>query len=405
MRLSFVFARRYLLSRKSLSVINIISRVSIFAVGIPVAAMVILLSVFNGFEEMVRGMYGSFDPDLTVLPAQGKMFERADLPPDKLGGIDGLAAFSYLLEEPVLLEYRGRQAIATLRGVDSGYKEVVPMEELIVSGEYELRHGDMEQLVVGQGIAYDLGIRTTFYQPVTVYYPRRGSFSSLLPLDAASRERAFPGGVFALDAQTDGQYVFATLAFMERLLDCPGSVSRIDIRLNEGVSPEKVRAELVRTAGDRFRILTRNEQHAALYRMMNYEKWAIFFITLLVLVISSFSIVGSLLMLILDKQGDIRTLLTMGADVRFVRGIFVREGMLITVAGTAGGLLLGLAFCLVQQQFGLIKIGAETFLMDSYPVRIEWTDLAGIVVTVIAVNYAIVQTTVAGMLPRSIIRI
>ena len=181
-RISSLFARRYLSSRGSLSVINIISRVSIFAVGVPVAAMVILLSVFNGFDGLVKSMYGVFDPELVVVPAEGKVFDIASVDEEAFAEA-GVESFSYLLEENVLLEYRGRQTTARLRGVDERYEGVVPVRETIAYGDYELRFGDMEQAVVGQGLAYDLGVKTALYDPLNVYAVRRGEYSSLLPID------------------------------------------------------------------------------------------------------------------------------------------------------------------------------------------------------------------------------
>lgn len=400
-RLASLFARRYFASRNSLSVINIIAKVSVFAVGVPVAAMVILLSVFNGFDGLVRSMYNVFDPDLMVVPAEGKTFETAAVE-GRMASAEGVVAYSFVLEESVLFEYRGRQAAGRLRGVDDRYGLVVPVQGTISYGEYELRYGDMEQAVVGQGIAYVLGVRTALYDPLHIYAARRGDYSPLLPIDGYSRGSLFPEGIFRLDAETDGTYVFCTLEFAQQLLDYEGRASAVAVR-TEG-RPEAVRKELSEALGDEFRVLTRYEQKASMYRILKVEKLGIFIISLFVLVIASFSIVGSLVMLILDKKEDIRILFTMGADVRFVRRIFVSEGMLIGAMGTAGGLCVGLAFAWAQQQFGFIKMGAASFLVDAYPVAVQGTDLVAIAVTALTVTWLINRLTVGRMIPRTAIR-
>lgn len=402
-RIVTLFARRYLLSRNSLSVINIISKVSIFAVGIPVAAMVILMSVFNGFDNLVKGMYTVFDPDLLVVPAEGKTFSMDEIQAEALHA-EGVEDFSFVLEESVLLQYRGRQATARLRGVDASYDRVVPVRDVVYRGDYELRFGDMEQAVVGQGIAYDLGIRTALFDKLYVYAARRGEYSSLLPVDGYKVDGIFPAGIFSLDAETDRTYVLTTLEFAQNLLDYPDRASAIAVNTGDA-RQETVRKRLAAELGDEFNVMTRYEQKASMYRIMKLEKLGIFFICLLVLVVASFSIVGSLVMLILDKRPDVRIMFTMGADVKFVRRIFVGEGMLISAIGTAGGLVVGLLFSLVQQYFKLIKIGAPTFVVDAYPVLVRPLDIVAIAFASMVVTWVINELTVRRMIPKSSIRI
>ena len=402
-RIVTLFARRYLLSRNSLSVINIISKVSIFAVGIPVAAMVILMSVFNGFDNLVKGMYTVFDPDLLVVPAEGKTFSMDEIPAEALYA-EGVEGFSFVLEESVLLQYRGRQTTARLRGVDASYDRVVPVRDVVYRGDYELRFGDMEQAVVGQGIAYDLGIRTALFDKLYVHAARRGEYSSLLPVDGYKVDGIFPAGIFSLDAETDRTYVLTTLEFAQNLLDYPNRASAIAVNTGDA-RQETVRKRLAAELGDEFNVMTRYEQKASMYRIMKLEKLGIFFISLLVLVIASFSIVGSLVMLILDKRPDVRIMFTMGADVKFVRRIFVGEGMLISAIGTAGGLVVGLLFSLVQQYFKLIKIGAPTFVVDAYPVLVRPLDIVAIAFASMIVTWVINELTVRRMIPKSSIRI
>jgi lipoprotein-releasing system permease protein len=400
-RLSTVFARRYYASKKSHSVINIISRVSSFAVGIPVAAMVVLLSVFNGFDDLIRGMSREFDPDLLITLREGKTFADSLLDSGSLLDIEGVEAASRVLEDNALLEYRGRQFIATLRGVDSAYFRVTDIGKLIVADDY-VRNipDDVPQGIFGSGVAYNLGIRTALYDLVNVYVPRRGSFSSLMPLENYSEDSLYPSEFFTLDAETDGKYVIAPIEFARALFDYPAANSQIMIRLRPDANPEKTAAAISERIGERFSVLTRAQQKASFYRIMAYEKWGIFIIALMVLVIASFSIVGSLVMLIIDKRDDIRTMVSMGADTRLLRSIFMKEGMLLGSAGALFGLIFGVALCWAQQSFGLITIPADTFLVSAYPVSMQWQDIAVVALSFVAVNYIIAKFTTVRMIRR-----
>lgn len=404
-RLQALFARRYLFSRKSHSVINIISAVSSFAVGVPVAAMVILLSVFNGFEGLVKSMFRDFDPDIAVVAAEGKVFDADGVGRGRLLAVPGVGEVSMVLEDNALLEYRGRQFIATVRGVDSLYGSVVPIEDMVVEGEYEPWFGDMMQVLVGQGVAYNLGVRTALYDPIKVYVPRRGSFSTLLPIDFYREKEVFPSGIFALDAETDTKYVITPIEFTRALFDYPGKVSALAVKIRPGADADKVAAALRAELGGDFKVLTRYQQKASLYQIMTYEKWGIFVIILMVLVIASFSIIGSLVMLIIDKRGDMRTLVSMGGSVGFLRGIFVREGMMVSLMGAGGGMVFGLLLCWLQTAFGLVKIPADTFLIDAYPVVVKVSDMVAVAVCFTVVCYIITKFTVVRMIPRSDIRI
>ena len=383
-RLPLFFARRYLFSRKSHSVINIISGVSAFSVAVPVMAMVVLLSVFNGFEGLIKTMYRSFDPDLAIMPARGQVFATDSVPRDELLRIDGVREVSYSLDGNALLEYRGHQFFGMIRGVDSLYAEVVPVDSMTVEGQYRLRFGDMPEAFVGQGVASALGVRTGLSSPITVYVPRRGRVSPLLPYSFYRQQPVFPSGVFALEAEIDGEYVFVPLDFAQRLFD-------YSARAKEAV------AECL---GNDFRVLTRYEQKESFYRIMTYEKWGIYFIILLVLLVASFSLIGSLAMLIIDKRKDIRTLMTLGADVPLLRKIFVSEGMMVYLLGAAGGLVLGLALALGQQHFGWLKLSGQTFLLDAYPVEVHAADLVWITLTFVVMSYLISSLTVRAMIPR-----
>jgi lipoprotein-releasing system permease protein len=390
------FARRFLFSPKSHSVINIISRVSMVAVGIPVAAMVILVSVFNGIDRLVRNLYNDFDPDIVILPAEGKVFTPDSLARGSIAELDGVAATSYVLEESALIEYHDRQATVTLRGVDSLFCEVVPIENMIVAGAWI-----SDSATIGQGVAYNIGISLMYSDEIKFYAPRRGSYSSLLPINSFSIAEISLDAIFALDADTDSQYVLVPLDFTQQLFDYEGRVSALMVRFAEGVHAKKLKKQIEAAVGDNFKVLDRYQLKASMYRIMKYEKWAVFFIGLLVLVIASFSIIGSLLMLIIDKRAGIRTLGAVGAPMKMVRRIFVRQGMMIGLTGAVGGLVLGVVVCGVQQIWGVIPMPAATFLVESYPVLMKPLDIVAICMAFVGVIYIITIFTVRRAITKS----
>ena len=396
-----MFARRYLFSRKSHSIINIISGVSAFAVAIPIMAMVVLLSVFNGLEELVKNMYSLFDPDISVSAERGQVFGIDSVRTLNLENIDGIKAISFELDENVLFEYRGRQYIGEIKGVDSAFRDIVPIDSLVYEGNYEPYFGDFPQALVGQGIAYTLGIRRGLASPLNIYSPRRGTFGSLLPFETYNCMRIFPSGSFTLDSETDMKYVFVPLDFAQQLLEREGQASSMTVKLSERADPVSVKASLEKKMGPWFKILTRYEQKAEFYRIMSYEKWGIYLIIMLVLIVASFSMIGSLIMLIIDKKDDLQTIRTLGGDTKLIRSIFIREGFMIYGIGAFMGLAAGIVLCVIQQRYGIIGISAETFLIDAYPVKIKITDIIGIIISFTAVNYAITHITVGRMLPRN----
>lgn len=420
--LPYLFARRYLFSPHSRSVVNLISGLSVAAIAMPVAAMIILLSVFNGFEALVRSMYSAFDAHLTVTPRQGQTFAVSELDTAALrrigraggvaddgsaggvggvGGVGDIAALSYILEQSALLEHAGRQATATVRGVDDDYGEVFALGDAVTSGEWRVRLGDLDRLVIGQSMAYMLGIRSLADADVSVYAVRRGRFSSLLPLENYSRRTVPVGGAFSLDLETEKQYVLAPLRLAQELFDYPGRASSLVLRLSPGVDPIPAKKAVEAVVGAGFQVRTRDELRASFYRIMTYEKWGIFFIALLVLLIASFSVVGALSMLVVEKRGDIDTLAALGADRSLLRAIFRCEGYLICALGALCGVVLGVGASLAQQHLGLIEIPAETFLTKSYPVQFRLSDLWAVLCAFVPVATALCSLTVRSMIKNN----
>ncbi len=319
-------------------------------------------------------MYGEFDPEILITPARGKVFEQVP----NIEGIEGVVGVTQMLEQETMLLYRGQQREATIIGVDTLYDD---------------------QLVSGAGVAYDLGLNIHLMEPVEAFAPRKGGGTGIIPVDVYRRSELWPVRIFALDAETDGRYVLAPLESVRTLSGYLNGVSALGIKTDGRIG--EVQERLRERLGEGFRVQTQYEQKEALFTIMKYEKWGIFLIVLMVMVIASMAIVGSIVMLVIDKSGDIRTLRALGAREGFIRGIFVREGFLISGLGAAGGMALGLAVCWAQQAFGFVRIPARTFLVDSYPVIVQGIDLVLIAAAFFAVSFIIVRFTVRGAIKGS----
>lgn len=398
--LPLFIARRHLFSRKSHSVINLIAGVSVVAVAVPVMALVTILSFHNGLGEFIGKMYSEFDSELRVTPRQGQLFDPAGLR-GKIAALPEVAALSATAEQNVLLTYSDRQWIAVMRGVDSAYTDVVPIGQRMVQGKYRLRHGDLDEAVIGQGVAYALGVQTALPEPLQVYAIRPGSGSpSFLPTGLYKTARVRPAGIYALDEQTDSRYIFVPLEFARRLMGAGDKVSSLEIRLRDDVSPEAGKRVVAEVAGADFDVKTRFEQKETVYRMVAQEKWIIYLLLMFVVLIAALSLVGSVVMLAADKERDREMLLAMGGTPGLLRRIFAWEGALITACGVAAGLLLGVGFALLQQQVGIIKMAGDAFLMDAYPVRIEPSDLIVVAGGVLLLGTAVSALTAAGLIKR-----
>jgi len=387
--LPFFIARRYILSRKSHQVINIISWVSLAGIAVGTMALIVVLSVFNGFEHLVIGLMNTFDPDLEITPVQGKTFDPYTLPEDQMQRLPGVVSFARVIEENALMRYRGHQHIVTLKGVDESYVRSSPLDTLLLDGEFRLREGEVEQVVVGAGVAWflEMNIRDRM-SPAEIYIPRRGKGYSANPLDAFNRELVFPAGVFSVQQEFDTRYALVSLELMRRLLNYEREVTSIEVRLSEGTDEEEVKASMQALAGESFRVRDRMEQQETLYRIMRTERWAIFFILTFIVIIAAFNMVGSVSMLVIDKRKDLAVLWSLGANRALLRGIFLGQGVMLTLAGALAGLLAGAILCWLQQQFGLIRLGGTegSFVVDAYPVKMAFRDFLVVLVTVGAIG-------------------
>jgi lipoprotein-releasing system permease protein len=389
MNLSFYIARRYLLGKKSQNAINIISGISVIGVTVGTMALVIVLSVFNGFDQVVKSLFSTFDPDIRISAVEGKTFTPDPVAIQKIRSVPGVQALSEVLEETVLLLYGERQHIATIKGVDDSFQAVTGLDSMIYDGSMKLKDENRSYAVVGQGVAYSLGIGLNFINPMFVYsIDRKSRFNMAQPEESIRRDFIFPSGIFAIEQDFDSRYVITSIEFARKLLQYDNEVSSLEVKLDPEYETEEVQAEIISVLGKGFHVRNREQQNAVFYRVMKSEKWAIFLILTFILIIASFNIIGSLSMLIIDKKKDIETLRNMGAGKRLTERIFLVEGWLISCFGSILGLILGTGISWIQQRFGLIRLrGSGSFVIDAYPVKIESVDILLIWLTVLFIGF------------------
>ena len=383
----FFIARRYLFAKKSHNVINIISLISAIGITIGTAALVVVMSVFNGFVDLGESLYRISDSDLRITPTTGKVFIPQTSEFEKVRQLSGIASFAEVVEENVLLEYRGYQNVATIKGVDSAFLSTTNMWQAMVDGEFQLWHGDLEQAVIGRGIAYKLGIGIHFVDPLHVYAPKReGTISLINPQASLVSEYIFPAGIFAIEQSYDNAYLFVPIRFVRNLFDYTNEVSAIEIQLDKTVNADKIQQEIRKILGKDFVVKNRYEQQEIIFRMYKTEKAVVYSILLFMLLIISCNALGSLAMIIIEKKDDVFTLRSMGADDKMISRIFLLEGWMISLLGMIVGVIIGLLLAWAQQAFGLIAMPGN-FLVNAYPVSIHWSDVALIALTVVSIGY------------------
>ncbi|MCK4879209.1 MAG: FtsX-like permease family protein [Bacteroidales bacterium] len=386
--LSFYIAKRYLLGKKSQNAINIISGIAVLGITTGTMALVIVLSVFNGFDSVVKSLYNTFDPDIQISAKEGKTFSPDPATTQAVLSLPGVFALSEVLEGNVLLLYNERQHIATVKGVDEAFRDVSGLDSMIYDGEMKLKDRNRAYAVVGQGVAYSLGIGLSFIDPLFIYtIDRKARINMSQPEESIRRDFIYPSGIFAIEQEYDSRYIICPIEYVRELLSYQEEVTHLEVKLDPLFPAEEVQKEIMTLMGEGFHVKNREQQNELFYRVMKTEKWAIFLILTFILIIASFNIIGSLSMLIIDKKKDILTLRNMGAGTKLIKQIFLVEGWLISVLGSVTGLFLGTAISWIQQRFGVIKLtGSGSFIIDAYPVQIEVIDICLIWVTVLFIG-------------------
>lgn len=391
MNLSFYIARRYLFSKKSNNAINVISIVSVCGVTVATIAMVCALSVFNGFSELVSSMFSYFDPELKVIPSSGKVFNPEGDAFSEVKEMKEVAFFTEVLQDNALVRYRDKQDIAVIKGVDENFGHLAGIDSVIIDGEFKLREDVVDYATLGAGLAMRLGVRFGFTAPLELFAPKRNEAVNMAnPASSFNVEYAYIGGVFSISQNRyDDSYMLVPLALARSLFRYGNEVSAIEIKLAEGADVQSVKRRIKGLLGDGYRVQDRYEQQIDSFKMMQIEKWMTFLILSFILSIALFNVVGSLSMLMIEKQEDVRILRNMGADDKLIFRIFLFEGWMISGIGTCIGILAGVTLSLLQQELGLIKLGdtAGAFIIDSYPVRVEVADLIAVFFTVTAMGF------------------
>ncbi len=400
MRLAPFIAGRYLFAKKSHNVINIISAISAIGMAVGTAALIIILSVYNGFDSLVRSLMSNVEPDLMITPAAGKTFVPKGDTYDWIYDQPAVKSMCCVLQEQVFINYDGKQSLAKAKGVDWIYEEESPIRSHIKEGEFKLHKGDIPMAAVGAGLAHEMGIRSHFLSPIEVYYPSRTRRISMAnPAASIESINVWPSCLFSVNSEIDHDLIILPIEQMRELLEYTDEVSAVEIRTMEGTSAKtlaELQEEIASRLGPDFKVRNRFQQNESLYKMMKYEKMAIYMILIFVIIIIAFNIFGSLTMLMIEKREDIMTLRSMGAGESLIRRIFILEGWLISLSGLAAGMILGIGFSLFQQHFGFIKMPGH-FVVQAYPVILSWSDILITAAGVAVIGYLIALIPTASL--------
>lgn len=390
MNLPFFIARRYLLSKRKKNFINIISILSVISVALSTAALIIVLSVFNGLEELLQSLNNAFDPPIKIESAEGKSFVVTDGLRDSLQQIEGVEILTEVIEDYAYVRYRDANQVVTLKGVESNFIDHQRLGSSIVQGSLKLMDGKIPYAIIGQGVQYKLSVDLTdLTHALQVYYIKNSSGRSIDPSKLYAQKTIMPSGVFSIVQNFDENYIIVPLEFSRDLLDYGNKRTSFEVKVKDGYDLYAVQKSLQGALGHSFSVLNPEEQHYDLYRLLKMEKLFTFLALSLLLTIGSINIFFSLMMLAIDKKKDISVLAALGADNKLVRKIFLFEGGLISLIGTVSGLTLGGIFCWLHMKFGIISMGMESSITEGYPMKIIAADFGVILLVVTLITFAI----------------
>ncbi len=395
MNLAFKIARRYLFSRKSTNAINVISGISVFGITVGAAALIIILSVFNGFGNLLSSLFDKFNPDIKITAIEGKVFVPTTDQMALLRALDGVEYVSQTLEENAMFEYGKNTDFGIIKGVDEWFDEVTSIDTTVVRGRYELKEGGRDYAVLGLGMEQKLSASIAdIISTLNVYMPKRTASNSLLQQPFKKRIINFGGTFVVQQSDFDEHYVVVPLEFARELLSYDNEVSSLELKLYSDADSKASISAVRQVMGDGFHVKNRYEQNAAFFKIMNIEKWIAYVILSFTLVLVAFNMVGSLWMLVIEKKQDIAILKSMGATSTMIRNIFLGEGLLLSLLGVGIGFALAIAACLLQQKFGFIRLqGSDSFLIEAYPVSMQLWDFIVVFITVVLIG------TLAALLP------
>lgn len=391
MNLPLYIAKRYLFSKKSHNAINIISGISACGVALATLALVCTLSVFNGFQELVAGMFTAFDPELKITTTEGKTFDSWDSLVKLVRELPEVEVSTLSIEENAMVQYKGRQAVVTIKGVEDNFEQLTEIDSILYGyGKFVLYDEIVDYGIMGAQLSSTLGTGLRPIDPIEVYAPKRGQQVNMAN-PTSSFEQAYlfsPGVVFAVNQEKyDATYVLTSMDFARRLFDYDTEITSLELKLKEGTNTGTVQRKIQQLLGADFRVQNRYEQQADVFRIMEIEKLISYLFLSFILLVACFNIIGSLSMLIIDKKEDVKTLRNLGADNRLIVRIFFTEGCLISLIGALIGIVGGIGLCLLQEHYGLIALGTQGgFVVDAYPVSVQVGDVVLIFVTVLAIG-------------------
>lgn len=387
MNFPFYIATRYLFSKKSRNVINIISGVSVTGIAVGTMALVVVMSAFNGLEALVESLYSSFDPEIKITAKAGKTFHLDDFSEHEVKQIEGVKYYCKAIEEAVYLEYRKRDCIAKIKGVDEEFVKMTHIDSAVVEGKMMLKRNGFDYGVMGYGISYLLSVFVEdAVDPIMVYAAKRSSaFSATDPQSAFTKKPIIPAGVFSINQDFDATYMLVPFDFAEELLGYSNEVNSIEIGISDHTKLDLIKAQIKNVIGEKYDVKTRYELNELIFKTNKTEKWITYMILTFILIIATFNVIGSLVMLILDKKRDISILKSMGASEAAIRRIFLLEGMMITTLGGAIGLLVGFLLVIGQQLFGFVSL--EAIIVEYYPVKLVFTDFILVMITVLIIGF------------------
>ena len=393
MNFPFYIARRYLFSKKSTHAINVISGISVVGVAVATMALVVTLSVFNGFHDLVASFFTQMDPQLKVVPVKGKSAPANDPILTKIRQLPEVEIATECLEDQALAVYVDRQMMVKIKGVEDNFDKLTHIREILEGdGTFDLHAADINYGIPGLGVAYQMGLGYTYKEPLRIYAPRReGQLNMADPTDGFVEDELYsPGVVFCMkQGKYDKNYILTSLAFARNLFQQDGMLSSLELRLKPGSNFDRVKDQICELAGTKYQVLDRYEQQDDTFRIMKVEKLIAYIFLTFILMIACFNIIGSLSMLIIDKRNDVQTLRNLGANDSQICRIFLFEGRMISVIGAVIGILIGLLLCWLQQQFGIVRLGSSegNFVVDAYPVSVHPWDIVVIFFTVIVVGF------------------
>lgn len=387
MNLPLFVARKYFLSGKKINFIHIISMISMIGVAFGTMSLVIALSVFNGFEGLIRSVYGNFDPDIIIRPKEGKSFIVTESMRDLLHQTQGISAVVEVIEDHVLVAYKEAQQLVRMKGVSEEFVNKSGFKEAIIEGDFLLSKGGNPHALVGRGVQYNLSLNmhNEFYT-LQVYYPKNIAPGVIHPDKLYTSKSILPGGVFVIEKFYDENYILVPIAFAEELLNYEGRRTTIELETDKNASHSAIIKSLDRSLGSSFEIFSGDELHSDLYKILNIEKLFTFLVFIIIISIASINLFFSLTMLVIEKQKDISILVAQGAPPPLIKRIFLYEGCLVSFIGVFFGLILGISISYLQQKYGFIGLGVGTAVIQSYPIKIEWTDIMATVLVVIVIT-------------------